>query len=74
MKAMHDSAFQTMRTATPQERRDMMNTMFEARKISFDTVNDAAMKLLPVLTPAQQAKARTSLPGLIGPASRPAAR
>ena len=70
MKAMHDSAFQTMQTATPQERRDIMNSMFDARKASFDMVHDAATKLLPSLTPAQQAKAATSLPGLMGPGPR----
>jgi len=70
MRAMHASAFETMQTATPQERRDMMNTMFEARQVAFGMVHDAATKLLPSLSAAQQAKAATILPGLIGPGPR----
>jgi len=67
MQAMHANMFQTMGTASPQDRRDMMNTMFESRQVAFNTVHDAAEKLLPSLTPEQTAKAATTLPGLMGP-------
>ncbi len=67
MQAMHSSVFESMQTATWQERQAMMNTMFAARDAAHQSVKAAADKLMTVLTPAQQAKARTSLPGLIGP-------
>ena len=54
MQAMHANMFQTMGTASPQDRRDMMNTMFESRQVAFNTVHDAAEKLLPSLTPSRQ--------------------
>ena len=64
MQGLHQTMFDAMGTASWQERRDMMNGMFEARQQAFDTVHDAANKLLPELDPAQQAKAEKTLPGL----------
>ncbi len=64
MQGLRQSMFETMGTASWQERRDAMNTMFEARKNAFDTVHDAAGKLVTALTPAQQATAQGILPGL----------
>jgi len=64
MQGLHQTMFDAMGTASWQEHRDMMNGMFEARQQAFDTVHDAADKLLPVLDPAQKAKAEKSLPGL----------
>jgi hypothetical protein len=71
MKGLHETMFEAMATASWQERRDMMNQMFEARQQSFASVHDAATKLMTALDPAQQAKARNSLPGLgFGPGMR----
>jgi hypothetical protein len=53
-----------MGTGTWEERRDMMNRMFEAREQAFDTVHGAAEKLLPSLDASQRAMAATRLPGL----------
>jgi Spy/CpxP family protein refolding chaperone len=64
LQGLHQTMFDAMGTATWEERRDMMNRMFQARQQAFDTVHEGANKLLTVLTPAQQAKARRSLPGL----------
>lgn len=64
MQGLHQTMFDAMGTASWQERRDMMNNMFQARQQAFDTVHAAAEKLLPALDPAQQQKARSTLPGL----------
>jgi hypothetical protein len=64
MQGAHQTMYDAMGTASWQERRDMMNRMFEARQQSFDTVHTAAEKLLPSLTQAQQTKAARVLPGL----------
>lgn len=64
MQGVHQTMYEAMGTATWQERRDMMNTMFEAREHAFDTVQAAAQALLPTLDAAQKARAQTSLPGL----------
>jgi hypothetical protein len=64
MQGLHQTMFDAMGTASWQERRDMMNSMFQARQQAFDTVHEAANKLMSVLTPAQKANARRSLPGL----------
>ena len=64
MQSLHQTMFDSMGTASWQERRNMMNQMFQARKQAFDTVHEAANRLLPALDPAQKAKAQTSLPGL----------
>jgi hypothetical protein len=70
MQAMHASVFDSMQTATWQERRDMMNNMFQSRDAAHGIVEDAARKLLPSLTPAQATQAATTLPGLRTPAGR----
>jgi protein CpxP len=67
MRAAHQSLYEAMGTATWQERRDMMNRMFESRQQAFDTVHTAAQKLLPSLTPEQQTTADGVLPGLREP-------
>jgi hypothetical protein len=67
MQGVHQTMYDSMGTATWQERRDMMNRMFEVRQQSFDTVHAAAEKLLPTLDAAQKADAVTRLPGLAGP-------
>jgi hypothetical protein len=67
MQGVHQTMYDSMGTATWQERRDMMNRMFEVRQQSFDTVHTAAEKLLPALDATQKAKAERSLPGLAGP-------
>lgn len=65
MQGVHQTMYEAMGTATWQERRDMMNRMFESRQQAFDTVHDAADKLLPSLSPEQKTKATTALPGLM---------
>ncbi len=67
MQGAHRTMFDAMGTATWQERRDMMNRMFEVRQESFDKVHAAAEKLLPSLDAPQRTKAETRLPGLAGP-------
>ena len=67
MQGVHQSMYDAMGTATWQERRDMMNRMFDARQQAFDTVHTAAESLLPSLDASQQAKAATRLPGLAVP-------
>lgn len=67
MQGVHQSMYEAMGTADWQERRDMMNRMFEARQAAFDSVHAAAEKLLPSLDASQRAKAQTRLPGLAGP-------
>ncbi len=64
MQGLHQTMFDAMGTASWQERRDMMNTMFKAREQAFDSVHEAAGKLEAALTPAQKAKAQKILPGL----------
>jgi hypothetical protein len=68
MQGAHQTMYQAMGTASWEERRDMMNRMFEVRQQTFDAVHTAAEKLLPALDDAQEAKAATRLPGLAGPA------
>jgi len=53
-----------MRSASWPERRNMMNQMLQARQPAFDTVHQAASRLVPALDPDQQARARSILPGL----------
>src|SRR5579872_2370945 len=67
MQGVHQTMYDSMGTATWQERRDMMNRMFEVRQQSFDSVHAAAEKLLPTLDATQKAQAERSLPGLAGP-------
>ncbi|HEY1932108.1 MAG TPA: Spy/CpxP family protein refolding chaperone [Acetobacteraceae bacterium] len=67
MQGVRATMWDAMGTASWQERRDMMNSMFDARQQAFQIVQAAAGKLLPTLTTAQQAKAENSLPGLAEP-------
>lgn len=64
MQALHRTMWEAMGTATWEERRDMMNRAFQARQQAFETVHQAAEKLLPSLTEVQRAKAQYILPGL----------
>ena len=64
MQGLHQTMFEAMGTASWQERRDMMNGMFQARQQAFDTVHGAAEKLVALLDPKQQAGAQKTLPGL----------
>ncbi|MGE4049363.1 MAG: Spy/CpxP family protein refolding chaperone [Acetobacteraceae bacterium] len=67
MQAMHQTMYEAMGTATWEERRDMMNRMFESRQQAMTNVHEAAEKLLPALTPNQRQAAQQFLPGLRGP-------
>jgi hypothetical protein len=64
MQAVHQVMFDAMPTASWDERRAMMNEMFQSRQQAFDDIHAAALKLLPSLDAKQQATARTILPGL----------
>lgn len=64
MQALHQTMFESMGTASWEERRNLMNAMFDARKQAFQMVQEAADTLLPHLTEAQRARAKTELPGL----------
>lgn len=64
MQGVHQTMFESMGTASWQERRNLMNQMFQARQQAADTVHEAATKLLSILDPAQKAKAQSNLPGL----------
>ena len=64
MQGLHQTMFDAMGTASWEERRDMMNRMFQARQQAFDAVREAANQLMTVLTASQQPIARRSLPGL----------
>ena len=64
MQGLHQTMFEAMGTASWQERRNLMNGMFQARQQAFDTVHEAATKLMSTLGPSQKAKAQSILPGL----------
>ena len=64
MQGLHQTMFESMGTASWQERRSMMDQMFKARQQSYGAVHDAATKLLSALDPAQKTKAQSILPGL----------
>lgn len=65
MQGIRQSMWESMPTASWEERQGMMNTMFQARQQAFTTVHDAAAKLLPALTSAQRQQAQGMLPGLM---------
>ena len=50
MQGVRQSMWDSMPTANWQERRDMMNNMFQAHQQAFDTVHAAAEALLPALS------------------------
>ncbi len=64
MQGVHQTMFESMGTASWQERRTLMNQMFQARQQAANTVHEAATKLLASLDPTQKAKAQAILPGL----------
>jgi len=64
MRGLHQNMFAAMGSASWQQRRDLMNQMFQARQQAFETVHEAAAKLMSALTPAQQTKAQGIVPGL----------
>ena len=64
MQALHQTMFESMGTASWQERRDLMNQMFQARRQAFATVQAAATKLVAGFSPSQKAQAQSILPGL----------
>ena len=64
MQGLHQTMFDSMSTASWQERRNLMNQMFQARQQASDAVHEAATKLLLALDPAQRVKAQSILPGL----------
>jgi hypothetical protein len=56
-----------MDTASWQERRDMMNRIFQEQPKIFDIVKQTAENLLPTLNALQRAEADQSLPGALRP-------
>ena len=64
MQELHQTMFESMGTASWQERRNLMDQMFQGRQQAADMVHDAATKLLASLDPAQKTKAQSILPGL----------
>ena len=64
MQGLHQTMFKSMGTASWQERRNLMNQMFQARQQAFATVQEAATKLMSALSPAQKSKAQSILPGV----------
>lgn len=65
MQGAHATVFESMPTATWQERQTMMNSMFAARDEAHKAVQQAAETLLPTLTPAQRSMAASTLPGMM---------
>ena len=64
MQGLHQTMFESMGTASWQERRNQMNQMFQARQQATDMVREAATKLSASLDPVQKIKAQAILPGL----------
>jgi hypothetical protein len=64
LRALHQKMFEAMGTASWEERRGLMNEMFQTRQRALDTVHAAAVKLGAVLDPTQTAEAQRDLPGL----------
>lgn len=64
MQTQHQTTFEAMGTASWQERRNQMNSMFQSRQQASDSVHEAAIKLVAALDRAQKARARQILPGL----------
>lgn len=65
MQAMHQTMYESMGTASWEERQNMMNAMFQARQGAFDSVREAAQKLTAALDPEQKKRADQALPGLV---------
>lgn len=64
MQGFHQTMFESMGTASWQERRNLMNQMFQARQQAYEAIHAAATKLLLIMDPAQKSKAQSILPGL----------
>lgn len=64
MQSVRQSMFYSMQGATWEQRRDLMNSMFQARQDAFDRVHNAAEKLVTELTPEQRRNANKILPGI----------
>ncbi len=64
MQSVHQSMFYSMQGATWEQRRDLMNSMFQARQDAFDRVHKAAETLVAELTPEQKQNADRILPGI----------
>src|SRR5579859_8104931 len=64
MQALHQTMFEAMGTASWQERRNLMDSMFQTRQQASHTVHQAAIKLVAALAPAQKERAQQILPGL----------
>jgi hypothetical protein len=64
IQGVHRTLWEAMGTASWQERRDMLNRAFDTRQAVFNTMQAAAQKLLPALSPAQRNEAGWLLPGL----------
>ena len=65
MQAMHQTMYESMGTASWEERQNMMNAMLQARQGAFDSVREAAQKLTAALDPEQKKRADQALPGLV---------
>jgi hypothetical protein len=64
MQTQHQTMFEAMGTASWQERRNLMNSMFQTRQQASGSVHQAATKLVAALDPAQKERAQQILPGL----------
>jgi hypothetical protein len=64
MQSQHQTMFEAMATASWQERRNLMNVMFQTRQQASDSARQAATKLVSALDPAQKERAQQILPGL----------
>ena len=64
MQSQHQTMFEAMGTASWEERRNLMNAMFQTRQQASDSVHQAATRLLAALDPAQKTRAQQILPGL----------
>ncbi len=64
LQGLHQTMFDSMGTASWEERRNQMNQMFQARQQASEMVHEAATKLMLALNPSQKAQAQSVLPGL----------
>ena len=64
MQSVRQSMFYSMQGATWEQRRDLMNSMFQARQDAFDRVHEAAENLVARLSPEQRQNANKILPGI----------
>lgn len=64
MQALREGMWNAMGDGSWEARRDFMNQAFQVRQQAFATMRGATDKLMRVLDPDQQQKARDILPGL----------